>query len=241
MQGQPRTGARRFAEANGKLAKTDKADAAMRARMGLALQPKPRPAPDASLMSDLRELHIARQALIKDRTAAKNRGKTLSIALLGRQNAQRLKDIERQLAALQAEIRSRFEADATLLARFKILTSIPGVAALTAYALLIDMPEFGQLDAKEAGSLAGLAPMVRQSRGWTGRAFIRRGPASVRQALYMPALVAARFNPDLKAKYDQLVAAGKPAKVAITTAMRKLLVLANALLKADRKWTPKMV
>jgi transposase len=74
---------------------------------------------------------------------------------------------------------------------------------------------------------------------WTGRAFIRGGRASLRQALYMPALVAARFNPDLKAKYDQLVGAGKPPKVALTAIMRKLIVLANALLKANRKWAPK--
>ena len=66
--------------------------------------------------------------------------------------------------------------------------------------------------------------------------FIRGGRANVRQTLYMPALVAARFNPDLKAKYHQLIAAGKPAKLAITAVMRKLIVTANALLKADRLW-----
>jgi transposase len=67
---------------------------------------------------------------------------------------------------------------------------------------LIDMPEFGTLDQGQAASLAGLAPVARQSGAWTGRAFIRGGRANVRQALYMPALVAMRFNPDLKAKYD---------------------------------------
>jgi transposase len=82
-------------------------------------------------------------------------------------------------------------------------------------------------------------PIAPQSGRWTGRAFIRGGRASLRQALYMPALVAARFNPDLKAKYDQLVGAGKPPKVALTAIMRKLIVLANALLKANRKWAPK--
>ncbi|WP_284539048.1 transposase, partial [Pleomorphomonas sp. T1.2MG-36] len=72
-----------------------------------------------------------------------------------------------------------------------------------------------------------------------GRAFIRGGRSSVRRALFMPALVAARFNPDLKAKYQHLIAAGKPAKVALTAIMRKLVVLANALLKAGRTWAPK--
>ena len=101
------------------------------------------------------------------------------------------------------------------------------------------MPELGALEAGQAASLAGLAPIARQSGRWTGRAFIQGGRAGVRRTLYMPALVAARFNPDLKAKYAQLIAAGKPAKLAITAVMRKLIVLANALLKANRTWTAK--
>ena len=91
-------------------------------------------------------------------------------------------------------------------------------------------------DHKQAASLAGLAPVARQSGQWKGKSFIRGGRANVRQALYMPALVAARFNPDLKAKYQQLITAGKPAKIAITAVMRKLIVTAYALLKADRLW-----
>ena len=123
---------------------------------------------------------------------------------------------------------------------FAILTSIPGVSNITAFALLaIEMPELGVLEAGQAASPVGLAPIARQSGRWTGRAFIRGGRASVRRALYMPALVATRFNPDLKAKYRQLVEAGKPAKVALIAIMRKLIVLANALLKANRKWAPK--
>lgn len=231
--------ARRFAEATGKLAKTDRLDAALLARMGALLELEARPV-RSELLSELKELHVAREALVKDRTAAKNRGKTLMLALLKRQNAERLKHIERQIAAIEADIMTRLEADPALAARFAILVSIPGVSRLTAFALLIDMPELGTLEAAQAASLAGLAPMARQSGRWTGRAFIRGGRAGVRQALYMPALVAARFNPDLKRKYAQLVAAGKPAKVAITAIMRKLLVLANALLKAERKWTPKI-
>ena len=100
------------------------------------------------------------------------------------------------------------------------------------------MPELGALEPGQAASLAGLAPMARQSGRWTGRAF-SGGRAEIRQALYMPALVAARFNPDLKAKYKKLTSAGKPAKVPFAAVMRKLIVLANALLKANRSWTPK--
>jgi transposase len=230
--------ARRFAEATGRLAKTDRLDAAMLAKMGAMLELAPRPGRSEVLL-ELKELYLAREALVKDRTAAKNRAKALTLALLKRHNAQRLEQIERQIETVEAAITRIIEADADLDVRFAILTSIPGISKVTAFALLIEMPELGLLEPGQAACLAGLAPIARQSGRWTGRAFIRGGRANVRQALYMPALVAMRFNPDLKAKYDQFVAAGKPAKVAITAIMRKLIVLANALLSANRKWAQK--
>lgn len=231
--------ARRFAEASGKLAKTDRMDAAMLARMGALLELEPRPV-RSSLLNDLKDLHMAREALVKNRTAAKNRAKTLTIPILKRHNGEQLRQIERQIRALETEIMAVITADADLARRFAILVSIPGVSAITAFALIIDMPELGSLENGRAASLAGLAPVARQSGKWTGRAFIRGGRANVRQALYMPALVAMRFNPDLRAKYQKLVAAGKPAKKAITAVMRKLLILANALIRDAREWTPQL-
>jgi transposase len=230
--------ARRFAEATGKLAKTDQLDAALLARMGALLQLEIRPARNEAI-AELKQLLIAREALVKDRTAAKNRGKALGLTVLKRQNAERLRQIERQMATIEAEIETRIQGDVQLAKRFGILTSIPGVARLTAFVLLIEMPELGTMEPGQTASLSGLAPIARQSGRWIGKAFIRGGRANVRQALYMPALVAMRFNPDLKAKYAQLVGAGKPAKVAITAIMRKLIVMANALLKAGRPWMPK--
>ena len=230
--------ARRFAEAIGKLAKTDRLDGAMLARMGAMLELKTRP-PQSEALLELKELHLAREALVKDRTAAKNRGKVLAAPLLKRHNAQRLEQIKRQITAIEAAILEQVQADPDLAQRFAILTSIPGVSAITAFALLIEMPELGALEPGQAASLAGLAPVARQSGRWTGRAFIRGGRANVRQAVYMPALVATRFNPDMKAKSKQLINAGKPAKVALTAVMRKLILLANALLKANRSWAPK--
>jgi len=117
-----------------------------------------------------------------------------------------------------------------------ILQSIPGIGAVGAATILIEMPEIGTLTRKQAASLTGVAPMTRQSGQWRGKAYIQGGRKSVRDALYMPALVAARFNPDLKAKYQAMIAAGKPAKIAITALMRKLIELANTLIKQDRKW-----
>jgi len=227
--------ARRFAQATGILAKTDRIDAMLLARMAATLQPPATPAPSPQQVQ-MAELVNARDGLVRDRTACLNREKNLTITLLKRQCRQRIEQIERHIEALDTEIASLVAADTALARRHQILTSIAGVGTLTANQLIATMPELGTLDGKQAASLAGLAPVARQSGQWKGKSSIRGGRANVRQALYMPALVAARFNPDLKAKYRQLVAAGKPAKVAITAVMRKLIVTANALLKADRLW-----
>jgi transposase len=231
--------ARRFAEATGKLAKTDRLDARVLARMGALLDLQPRPV-RSELLNDLKDLHIAREALIKDRTAAKNRSKNISLPLLKRQNSLRLAQIERDIASVDEEIRSLIETDAALAERCNILVSIPGISSITAAALVTEMPELGSLDPKQAASLAGVAPMARQSGKWKGRSHVQGGRSNVRQVLYMPALVAMRFNPDLKIKYCKFIAAGKPPKVAITAIMRKLIVLANALLKAKRTWNEKL-
>lgn len=227
--------ARRFAQATGTLAKTDRIDAMLLARMAATLQPPVRPARSMQ-QAQMSELINARDGLARDRTALKNRSKNLTIALLKRQCRQQLEQIDRHIEALDAEIATLIAADAALARRHQILTSIAGVGTLTANQLIATMPELGSLDNKQAASLAGLAPVARQSGQWKGKSYIRGGRTNVRQALYMPALVAARFNPDLKAKYQQLIAAGKPAKIAITAVMRKLVVTANALIKADRCW-----
>jgi transposase len=228
--------ARRFAQATGTLAKTDRIDAMLLARMAATLQPSLRPARSPQQMQ-LAELINARDGLVRDRTALKNREKNLTIAILKRQARQRLDQIARHVEALDAEIARLIAADPALARRHEIITSIDGLGTLTANQLIATMPELGTLENKQAASLAGLAPIARQSGQWKGKSFIRGGRANVRQALYMPALVAARFNPDLKAKYQQLIAQGKPAKVAIIAVMRKLIVTTNALLKADRLWT----
>lgn len=229
---------RRFAEATGRLAKTDRCDAAMLARFGALLEPAARPVV-SQIVDDMKELHGARQALVKDRTAALNRQKTVRSALLKRQIAQRLRQIETQIAAIDAELKALIESDDELTGRVTILASIPGIGEATAIAILVEMPELGSLDQRQAASLAGLAPMARDSGQWKGKRSIRGGRATLRQALYMPALVATRFNPDLKRKYRALITAGKPAKVAITAVMRKLLLLANALLRDGRTWSSK--
>ena len=147
--------ARRFAEAAGTQAKTDRVDAMLLARMGLALDLPPRPV-RGELMNELRELHVARLALIKDRTAAGNRAGTASISLIRRQAKARLAIIEKQLAEIDKTIATLIAADPALAERLDILISIPGIGDVTACMLLIEMPELGTLEPKQAASLAGL-------------------------------------------------------------------------------------
>ena len=231
--------ARRFAQACGRRAKTDQVDARMLAQMGAALDLiADKPADEGQ--DELKELQVARTALVKDRTRLKNRLKTQTLAITRRHTRARLAQVERQLEALQDEIASRLKASPKRARAYAILQSIRGIGDVVAAAILIECPEIGTLDRKQAACLAGLAPMTRQSGKWKGKAFIQGGRKFLRDALYMPALVAIRFNPDLKQKYQSMIKTGKPPKVALTAIMRKLIELANALIKADRMWKTKM-
>lgn len=230
--------ARRFAEATGRLAKTDRVDAMMLARFGAVMEPECRPLRSETL-DQLAELVAARRALVKDRTATLNRQKTLRVPLLLRQASRRLIQIDAQINAIDETARALTKVDPDVDRRRVILESIRGFGETTAIALLADMPELGTLDEKQAAALAGLAPMTRQSGNWKGKSKVQGGRRQVRQTLFMPALVAARYNADMKARLESLTKAGKPAKVAITAVMRKLIILANALLRDNRLWTPK--
>ncbi|MBW6507651.1 MAG: transposase [Rhodobacteraceae bacterium] len=230
--------ARRFAQAYGTRAKTDAVDARMLARMGAAFDLEPQ-APSSKEARALRDLHVARAGLIKDRTRLRNRVQTQDLTILKRQTKARLVQLERQIGELDAEIATMIAAQESTARIREILCSMPGIGATTAAAMLTLLPEIGTLERKQVASLTGLAPVTRQSGQWQGQSFITGGRKPLRDALYMPALAAIRFNPDLKAKYGHLRAAGKPAKVAIVAVMRKLIETANALVKADRKWAPK--
>lgn len=231
--------ARRFAQARGTRAKTDAVDARMLAAMGAALDLEPDMPADKNQHA-LKELQVARMALVKERTRLLNRMKTQSLALLKRQCKARLDQIKRQLAEVEEASLALLHRSPRRVRALDILCSIPGLGQVTAVAILVEFPEIGTLGRKQAASLAGLAPMTRQSGQWRGKACIQGGRKFLRDALYMPALVAARFNPDLKQKYQAMKAANKPAKLAITALMRKLIELANTLIKQDRKWSPKL-
>jgi transposase len=230
------TRARRFAQAISHGAKTDRVDAAMLARMGAVLDLDAKPARSES-MHEIRELHIARIALNKDRTACRNRLDGARNKVVLAQLRARLRQVDGQIEQVNAELQRLIAADPGLARREEILRSIPGIGPVAAVAMIVEMPELGTMEGKEAASLAGLAPITRESGLWKGRSKIGGGRRGLRNALYMPALVAIRHNPRFAETYRTLCSAGKPAKLAITAVMRKLIILANALVRDDREWT----
>lgn len=172
---------------------------------------------NSKIIDEMKELHIARLALVKDGTAAKNREHACRSPLLKRHTAQRLAQIYRQIEAIDAALKACLESDPYLVARFKIIVSIPGVGTLTAVTMLIEMPESASSTTSRSPASPAWRhkPTIADSTGASATSAV--GRAILRKALYMPALVAARYNADMKVKYQAMIAAGKPAKVAITT------------------------
>jgi transposase len=229
--------ARLFAEAVGQLAKTDRLDARMLALMAQTLEPSAlAPAPEA--LEALQELAHARAAAKAEETALSNRRGASQTAFLKAELGRRLKLLAGHVERLDAEIERRLGADPALKRRYDILITIPGVGPVAAVALVVGLPELGACSGKAATLLAGLAPLARDSGAKAGERHIWGGRAFVRTGLYMAAVAAARCNPQLRDDYNRLKDAGKKAKVAITAIMRKLVVLANVLIKEDRAWKP---
>ena len=227
---------RLFAEALGQLAKTDKVDARMLAMLGAMTRPKATPPLPANL-ENLREVVRARDAVIADKVALENRLGATEQHVVRTEITRLIAFSRRAIDRLEAEALRLIKADAGFARRLVVLTSIPGVGDITAIGLIANMPELGSLDAKAAGMLAGLAPIACDSGQSKGQRHTRCGRKTVRTGIYMAALSAATWNPALKRFHDRLVAAGKRPKVALTAVMRKLLVLANSLLKDDRCWS----
>ncbi len=142
--------------------------------------------------------------------------------------------------AITAEIdalEDRIEGDPEPRRIFEILTSIAGVGPITAAAFMCWMPELGTLENRQAAALIGVAPYAQESGQSARSRHIRGGRRRQRDVLYMAALTAMTYNPELKALYARLKARGKHHKVALVAVMRKLVILANVLLRNDRTWT----
>jgi transposase len=229
--------ARLFAQAAGALAKTDRIDARLLAVMAEALRPSPTE-PLSETMQCLQELMRVREATVADRTALANRIAAASSPFVRRELQRRERAAAASIARIEMEMARLIKSDARLHARHQIVLSIPGVGPVAAAALVIGLWELGSCSSRQAAMLAGLAPLACDSGEQTGARHIKGGRADVRRALYMAAVSAARHNPDLKLFYERLIGVGKRPKLALTAVMRKLVVLANALLTANRHWQP---
>ena len=219
-----------FGRALGRRAKTDPLDAELLARCGAALQPAPTPPADPA-QAALQELVRYRAQLVDQLTCARQQAAGLTLPELVRQSRSLLKRLEADLAKLDTRLAKHLATQAELADKAARLQQVPGVGVQTAYSLLAELPELGTLNRGQAAALAGVAPHARQSGQWQGQSHIGGGRAPVRKALYMAALSAARWHPPLRAFYERLRAAGKPAKVALTAVMRKLVCLLNLALK----------
>jgi transposase len=226
--------ARDFARATGQLAKTDALDARALAHFADVIRPTPRPLPDAQTQA-LRALLGRRQPLIVMRTAEQNR----LAGTCGRIQT----DIEahitwlnERLATLDDDLETLLRASPLWRENDDLLQSTPGIGPVCARTFLLELPELGTLTRQQMAALVGVAPLNGDSGTLRGRRMIWGGRAHVRTVLYMGTLVATRYNPQIKAFYERLLAAGKVKKVALTACMRKLLTILNAMLKHRTPW-----
>lgn len=226
---------RDFARATGRLAKTDTLDAAVIAHFGEAVRPEPRPMPDDEAR-DLNALVVRRRQLVEMRTAEQNRLRTCT-------SRAAKKDIQKHIAWLQKRIKEHDDDIGRSVRRSslwrekdELLRSVPGVGPVLSATLLTSLPELGTLDRRKLAALVGIAPFNRDSGKMKGKRAIWGGRADVRAVLFMAAGIAARYNPAIKAVYARLVAAGKAKKVALVACMRKLLTIANAILRDKAPW-----
>jgi transposase len=228
--------ARDFARASGQLAKTDAIDARVLASFGAALRPTPLPPIDAS-QAAISELVARRRQIVDMLVAERNR-----LEHAGHATRRWIEDhilvLKSQLAQVDAALGLAVENSAELQRRHQVLTSVKGVGALTAAVLLAELPELGTIGNKQIAALVGVAPVNHDSGQHRGQRHIAGGRQSVRCALYMATLVGVRFNPTLHAFYHRLRQAGKRPKVALVAAMRKLIIILNALVRDDTLWQP---
>jgi len=221
---------RHLALSQGRLAKTDRIDAALLSDYGCKHRPEPLKAPEPARVK-LRELLRARAQLLElKQLEASWAEHTPSEPVLRRQASARTKLLDKQLDELERQIRALAKQGESR-AQIERMQQVQGVGEVTSWTVWAEMPELGRLEPGKAAGLAGLAPHPRDSGGQRGKRFIQQGRPQVRRVLYMAAITAARCNPVLSVFYQRLRARGKPAKVAIIAVARRLIELLNLMLK----------
>lgn len=231
---------RDFGRAIGQLAKTDQIDAMLLAVFGERVRPEARPLREPAA-EELDALLGRRRQLVEMLTAERNRLGTARSATVRKSVQRHIDWLERQLADVDEGLTHAIEASPVWRANEDLLRSVPGVGPIVSRTLLGSLPELGQLNRKQIAALVGVAPHARDSGTWRGKRCIWGGRAPVRAVLYMGAIAATRHNPVIRALYQRLRTAGKPAKVALVACMRKLLIILNAMLHNQSRWNPEYV
>ena len=228
---------RDFARSLGLLAKTDRLDARVLALFGERLRPAATRLPSRELR-DLRELLRHLDALVGLRAQQRTRKWQLQGAAVLASAERVIASLSQEIALLEQQVEQALREQPAACQRATQLRTAPGIGPKTSWALLADLPELGQLSARQAAALAGLAPLARDSGQFRGRRRIAAGRPRVRKALYLAARAAVRCDPHLAAFRARLLAAGKPKQVALIAVARKLLVALNAMIRDDRPWIP---
>jgi len=227
---------RDFAKATGKLAKTDAIDAAVLAHFAQAVRPEVRPLPDADTRT-LAELVDRRRQLVEMRTAETNR-LGLARGRVATSLRAHIAWLSEQLDQVDRELAELIQASPLWRAKDDLLQSVPGIGPAVSRVLVSQLPELGTLSNKRIASLVGVAPVSRDSGRMSGTRSIAGGRAGVRSGLSMAILSAVRYNEPIRKFYQKLCEAGKAIKVAQVAAMRKLLVILNAMIRDNRPWNP---
>ena len=226
--------ARDFAKSQGKLAKTDRIDAAALAHFAATLQAGAQTLPSAQTLQ-LRAL-VARRAQLQEMITADRNRLQLAPLPIRRQIQKTITFLSKQLQQLDQDADDLLRGSPLWLEQAALLQTVPGVGPGLTRTLLAQLPELGTLNGKQIAALAGLAPFNRDSGPRKGTRCIWGGRSAVRSTLYMAALCATRHNPVIKVFYRRLRNAGKPAKVALVACMRKLLTILNAMLANHTPW-----
>jgi transposase len=231
----PRQG-RDFAKATGKLAKTDAIDAQILAHFAEAMKPQLL-AVESQSARQLSQLISRRRQLVEMQTAEKNR-RTRARGRALTDIEEHLKYLEERLAQLNSEIERLTQENQQWVDKIDLLQTTPGIGRVISTTLVSDLPELGQLSAKQISRLVGVAPMNHDSGQHKGKRRIQGGRAPVRACLYMGAVVAMRHNPTIKAFYERLLTRGKSKKLALTACVHKMLVILNAMVRDNSPWSP---
>jgi transposase len=226
---------RDFARAAGQLAKTDQLDARVIALFAERMRPEARPVPDERAKA-LAELVARRRQLVEMITAEGNRKRQARAPKVVERIGAHIAWLRQELTTIEQDLDIAVKESPAWVADEELLCSVPGIGCTIARTLLAELPELGTLDRKRLAALAGVAPMNRDSGTMRGRRIIGGGRATVRATLYMAALVAARVNPVIRRLYVRLREAGRPTKVALTTCMRRLLTILNAIVRDRKAW-----